>query len=29
VKPWVQGWRNNVMNVQYSKDMAISGRSGT
>lgn len=29
VKPWVQGWRNNVMNVQYSKDMAINGRSGT
>lgn len=27
VKPWVQGWRNNVMNVQYSKDMSITGRS--
>jgi len=26
VKPWVQGWRNNVMNVQYSKDMTIAGR---
>lgn len=23
VKPWVRGWRNNVMNVQYSKDLAI------
>jgi len=27
VKPWVQGWRNNVMNVQYSKDMTIAGRT--
>lgn len=23
VKPWVDGFRNNVMNVQYSKDLAI------
>jgi len=27
VKPWVSGWRNNVMNVTYSKDLAINGRS--
>lgn len=26
VKPWVSGWRNNVMNVQYSKDLAILAR---
>jgi oligopeptide transport system substrate-binding protein len=23
VKPYVKGWRNNVMNVQYSKNLAI------
>ena len=23
VKPWVRGWRTNVMNVTYSKDLAI------
>jgi oligopeptide transport system substrate-binding protein len=23
VKPWVRGWSDNVMNVQYSKDLAL------
>ena len=23
VKPYVKGWRNNVMNVQYSKNLTI------
>jgi len=24
VKPYVQGWTDNVMNVQYSKDLRIA-----
>jgi len=25
VKPYVSGWADNVMNVQYSKDLALAG----
>jgi oligopeptide transport system substrate-binding protein len=25
VKPYVSGWTDNVMNVQYSKDLALAG----
>jgi len=25
VKPYVQGWRDNVMNVQYSKELGLDG----
>ena len=24
VKPWVQGWTDNVMNVAYSKDLSLA-----
>jgi len=27
VKPYVSGWTDNVMNVQYSKDLALAGGS--
>ncbi len=25
VKPWVGGWSDNVMNIQYSKDLSLAG----
>jgi len=25
VKPWVTGWSDNVMNIQYSKNLALDG----
>jgi oligopeptide transport system substrate-binding protein len=25
VKPWVRGWSDNVMNIQYSKNLALAG----
>jgi len=25
VKPWVSGWTDNVMNIQYSKNLALDG----
>jgi oligopeptide transport system substrate-binding protein len=25
VKPWVRGWSDNVMNIQYSKNLALDG----
>jgi hypothetical protein len=25
VKPYVAGWTDNVMNVQYSKDLRLAG----